>query len=171
MDTSNRAMGALLETILFFRIGEFLARVPFLMVTSFALDFILGTTFLDCYVKAILPPPRKVFCHHAFSVALTEMTTPRHDRLMASSSNTRQLGPTSTVRRKAPSATNMPLRKVCLIIMVTILPITQAVVWAATSVGELCFLQNNPAQLIETCASWHRGHVFNSIPTILGTVD
>ena len=55
IDASNRSMKALGELKLHVRIGEFCARVPFLVVTNLAVDFILGTTFLDRHVKVILP--------------------------------------------------------------------------------------------------------------------
>ena len=59
IDASNRSMKAIGELKLHVRIGEFYARVPFLVVTNLAVDCILGTTFLDRHVKAILPPQRK----------------------------------------------------------------------------------------------------------------
>ena len=65
IDASNRSMKALGELKLHAQIGEFCARVPFLVVTNLAVDCILGTTFLDRHVKEILPPQRKVLFHHA----------------------------------------------------------------------------------------------------------
>ena len=91
IDASNRLMKAIGELKLHVRIGEFCARVPFLVVVNFAVDCILGTTFLDRYVKAILPLQRKVLFHHAPSVALTGVTPSRHDRKMASRGPSQQL--------------------------------------------------------------------------------
>ena len=76
-------MKAIGELKLHVRIGEFCARVPFLVVTNLAVDHILGTTFLDRHVKAILPPQRKVMFHHPPSVALTGVTPSRQDRKRA----------------------------------------------------------------------------------------
>ena len=60
---------------LYVRIGEFIAHVPFLVVTNFAVDRIIATMFLDRHVKAILLPQRKEMFHHAPSEALTVVTT------------------------------------------------------------------------------------------------
>ena len=146
IDASNRAMRALGEITLFVRIGEFLARVPFLVVTALAVDCILGTTFPDRHVKAILPPQRKVVFHHAPSVALVGTTPSRHDRLMASRSTAQQLPQQSNavVRKHEPFPANTPSRKIRLVKGVTIPPMTQAAVRVATPVGGLCCMQNHP---------------------------
>ena len=84
IDASNRSMKALGELKLHVRLGEFCARVPFLVLTNLAVDCIPGTTFLDRHVKAILPPQSNVLFHHAPSVTLTGVTPSRHDRKIAS---------------------------------------------------------------------------------------
>ena len=146
IDASNRSMKALGELKLHVRIGEFYARVPFLVVTNLAVDCILGTTFLDRHVKAILPPQRKVLFHHAPSVALTGVTPSRHDRKMASRGPSQQLPQeeNSADRKRAQFPTNVPSRKIRVVRGVTIPPMTQAMVRVATPVGGLCFLQNHP---------------------------
>ena len=145
IDASNRSMKALGEIYLTVRIGEFTARVPFLVVTSLAVDCILGTTFLDRHVKAILPPQRKIIFHDAPPVALVGTTASRHDQKMASRGTARQLKPADASERKRGAfPTNTPSRKIRLVKGVTIPPMTQAVVEVATPVGGLCFLQNSP---------------------------
>ena len=111
IDASNRSMKALGELKLYVRIGEFVVRVPFLVVTNLAVDCIIGTTFLDRHVKAILPPQRKVLFHHAPSVALTGVTPSRHDRKWPrgdrrSSSRRRKIRPTGSER--SSRRTNRP---------------------------------------------------------------
>ena len=114
IDASNRSMKALGELKLHVRIGEFCARVPFSVVTNLAVDCILGTTFLDRHVKAILPPQRKVLFHHAPSVSLTGITPSRHDRKMASRGPSQQLPQegNSADRKRAQFPTNVPSRKI-----------------------------------------------------------
>ena len=97
---SNRAMKALGEIPLFVRIGAFVARVPFLVVTSLAVDCILGTTFLDRHVKAILPPQRKFVLHDTLPVALVGTTPSRHDRKMASRSTAQQQPSSDKLERR-----------------------------------------------------------------------
>ena len=146
IDASNRSIMAIGEVKLHVWIGEFCARVPFLVVTNLVVDCILGTTFLDRHVKAILPLQRKVLFHHARSVALTGVTPSRHDRKMASRGPSEQLPQeeNSADRKRAQFPTNVPSRKTRLFRGVTIPPITQAMVRVATPVGGLCFLQNHP---------------------------
>ena len=145
IDASNRAMKALREIPLFVRIGDFVGRVPFLMVTSLAVDCILGTTFLDRHVKAILPPQRKIVFHDAPPVALVGTTPSRHDRKMASRSTAHQLPQSDKPeRRQVAFSANTPSRKIRLVRGVTIPPMTLAMVRAATPVGGICFLQNPP---------------------------
>lgn len=67
-------MSALGRLKLYVRIGNSTARVKFLVVTRLDVDFILGTTFTDPHIKAILPPRRRVLFHHAPSVTLTGTT-------------------------------------------------------------------------------------------------
>ena len=143
-DASNRAMKAAVELALYFCIGEFVARVRFLVVTNLVVDCILGTTFLDRHVRAILSPQRKVMLHHAPPIALTGTTTSRHDRKMAATSTSQQLPlePGSTDRKRAPFPTNILSRKTSVVKGVTILPMNQAMVRVSTPVGGLCFLQN-----------------------------
>ena len=130
---------------LYVRIGEFVARVPFLVVTNFAVDCILGTTFLARYVKTILPPQRKVMFHHAPSVALIVVTPSRHDREIASRGTSQKLPQeeNSTDRKCAHFPTNETSRKIRVGKGVRIFPLTQVLVRVATPVGRLCFLQNH----------------------------
>ena len=60
IDASNRAMKEFGEISLLVRIGEFMARIPFLVVMSPAVDCIFGINFLDRHFKSILSPRRKV---------------------------------------------------------------------------------------------------------------
>ena len=124
IDASNRSMKALGELKLHARIGEFCARVPFLVVTNLAVDCIFGTTFLDVHMKAILPPQRKVLFRHAPSVALTGVTTSRHDRKMASRGQSQQL-PQEEISadwKRAQFPANVPRRKIRVFKGVTIPP-------------------------------------------------
>ena len=56
INTSNRSVKALGELTLYVRIGELVASLPLLVFTNHGVDCIVGTTFLDRHVKAILPP-------------------------------------------------------------------------------------------------------------------
>ena len=56
------------------RIGELRVRVEFLLVESMATDCILGTTFIDQHVRAIVPPSRKVVLDEAPAVAIVGET-------------------------------------------------------------------------------------------------
>lgn len=105
---------------------------------------ILGTTFLDRNVKAILPPQGDIFFHHAPYVALTGMNPSKHERLIASRSTARKQEPANTIRKKAPFATNTTSGNVRLFKGFTTPPMTQAPIRTATTVGGLCFLQNKP---------------------------
>ena len=142
----ERSMKALGELRLYVRIGEFVAHVPFLVVTNFAVDCILGTTFLDRHVKAILPAQKTVLFHHAPSVALTGVTPSRQESKMASRKLSQQLPQeeNSADRKRAQFQTNVPSRKIRVVKGVTIPPMTQAMIRVATPVGGLCFLQNHP---------------------------
>ena len=91
IDASNRAMKALGEISLFVRIGDFIARVPFLVVTSLAVNCILGTTLLDRYVKTILPPQQKAILHDYPPVALVGISPSRHENKMSWRSDARPL--------------------------------------------------------------------------------
>ena len=146
IDASNRSMKALGELKLGVRIGDFCARVPTMVVTNLAVDCILGTTFLDSHVKAIVPLQRKVLFYHAPSVALTGVTPSRHERKMASRGPSPQLlqEENPADRKCAQFLTNVPSRKIRVVKPVTIPPMTQAMVRVATPVGGLCFLQNHP---------------------------
>ena len=139
IDASNLSMKALEELKLHVRIGAFCARVPFLIVTNLAVGCILGTTFLDRHVKAILPPHRKVLFHHAPSVALTRVPPSRYGCKMASRGTSSQLlrEENSTDRKSAQFLMNVPSRKIRVVKGVTIPPMTQATVRVATSVGGL----------------------------------
>ena len=154
IDASNKSMKALGELKFYVRISEFGARVPFLVITNLAVDFILGTTFLDRHVKAILAPHGKEMFHHAPSVALTGVTPSRHDRKMASRGPSQQLPPeeNSADRKRAQFPTNIPSRKICMVKGVTIPPMIQAIFRVATPVGGLCFLQNTPKRHIRIYA-------------------
>ena len=142
IDASNHAMKALREIPLLVRIGAFMARVPFLVVTSLAVDCNLGTTFLDRYVKAILPLQWKVVFHDTPPVALVGTTPSRYARKMASKSTAQQLQPSDKPERKqVVFPANTPSRKIGLVRGVTIPPMSQALVRAATPVGGLCFFR------------------------------
>ena len=140
IDASNYAMKALGEIPLLVRIGEFVARVSFLVVMSLAVDCILGTTFLDRHVKAILLLQRKFVFHNAQPAALVGTTPSRYERKPASRSTAQQLPPSDKAeRRQVTFPANTPSRKIRLVRGVTIPPMTQALVRAATPVGGCVF--------------------------------
>ena len=154
MDASNRSMKAPGELKLHVRIGEFCARVPFLVVTNLAVDCILGTTFLDRHMKAIPPPQRKVLFHHALSVALTGVTPLRHDHKMASRGPSQQLPQeeNSADRKHAQFPTKVLSRNICVVKGVTIPPMIQAMVRVATPFGGSASCENNPKRRIRIYA-------------------
>ena len=140
IDSSNRAIKVLGEMPLFVRIGAFVGRIPFLVVTSLAVDCILGTTFLDGHVKAIISLQQKVVFHDAPLVALVGTTPSKHDRKMASRSTAQQLPPSDEPkRRQVAFPANTLSRKIRLVRGVKIPPMTQALVRAATPVGGYVF--------------------------------
>ena len=152
-------MKALGEIPVLVRICEFMARVPLLVGTSHAVDCILGTTFLDRHVKAILLPQRKVVFHKAPPVVLIGTTLSRHYRKMASRSIAQQLPPSDKPEcRQVALPANTPSRKIRLIRGATIPPMTQALVRAATPVGGYVFteLPKNRAQECDPHGT--RGH-------------
>ena len=154
IDASNRSMKALGELQLYVCIAEFVARVPFLVVTNLAVDFILGTTVLDRHVKAILSPQRKMMFHQAPSVALTGVTTSRHDRKMASRGTPQQLlqEENSTDWKRAQFPVNVPSRKIRVVKGVTIPPMTQPMVRVTTSGGGFAFCKTTQKRHIRTYA-------------------
>lgn len=113
INACNRSMKTLGEISLYVRIRDFTRRMQFLVVTSLAVDCILGTSFLNRHVKAILPPQRKVIFHDAPPVALIRTTPLRHDRKMFSRGSLQQLPPTGTPgRKRAALPANTPSRKI-----------------------------------------------------------
>ena len=148
------SMKTLGELKLHVRNCEFCARVPFLVVTNLAVDFILGTTFLDRHVKAILPLQRKVLFHHVPSWALTGVTPSRHDCIIASRGPSQKLRQEkhSADRKRAQFPTNVPPRKVRLVKVVRILSMTQAMVRVARPVGGFASCKKTPKQRIRMYA-------------------
>ena len=147
-------MKALGELKLHVRIGDFCARVPFLVVTNLAVDCILGTTSLDRHVKAILPQQRKVLFHHAPSAALTGVTSSTHDRKMAARGSSQQLPQeeNSADRKHAQFPTNVPSRKIRVVKGFTIPPMAQALVRVAAPVGGFASCKNTPKRRIRSYA-------------------
>ena len=154
IDSSNRSMKALCEFKLPVRIGEFCARVPFFVVTNFAVDCILGTTFLVRYVKAILPPQTRVLFHHAPSVALTGVIPSRHNRKMASRGPSQQLSQeeSSTDRKRSQLPTNVSSRTIRVVKGITIPPMTQEMVHVTIWLGGFASCKNTPKQRIRIYA-------------------
>ena len=159
MDVSNRSMNSLGELTLYVWIGEFVARIPFLVVTNLAVDCILGTTFLDGHVKAILLLERKVMFHHAPSVAMTGTTPSRHDCKMASrcTSQKRRQEQGSTDGKRARFSTNLPSRKTHVVKGVTILPMTKVMDRVAIPVESLGLLQKHPKTTHKTLCLMAQG--------------
>ena len=123
-----------------------MARVPFLVVTRLAVDCILGKTFLDRHVKAILPPQREVVFHDVPPMALVGTTPSRHDRKMAWRSTAQQLPQSDKPeRRQVALPANKPSREIHFVRAAIIPPMTQALtmVRAATPVGGYV-IQNSP---------------------------
>ena len=145
IDASNRAMKALGEISLFDRIGEVMARILFLVVMGILVDCILGTTFVDHHVKAILPPQRMALFHDAPAVALVWTTPSRHERKMASRSTAQKQPPSDKPEQNEVALpANTPSRKIRLVERATIPPMPQALLRFTTPVEDLCFLKNPP---------------------------
>ena len=141
VDASNRAMNALGQLTLYVRIGDFTARVQFLVVTRLDVDCILGTTFIDQHVKAILPRRWRVLFHHSPSVAFIGTTPSKFAREKKRTESNTSASKTSKIK---PIPSNTPSRKIRIVRGITITPMTQATVRVATPVTGLCFLQNHP---------------------------
>ena len=140
VDASNWSMRALGEITLYVRTGEFSTKANFLVVTSLAVDCILGTTFIDLHVKALLLPQRKVLFHHAPAVAFTRNTPSKSPRPPASQPRSEEKENISWL----PFLKNTPSRKIRLLRGTTIPPMRQATVHVESPVAGLCFLQNHP---------------------------
>ena len=136
IDASSRSVKALGELELHVRIGSFCARVPFLVVIKLTVDCMLGTTFLDRHVKAILLPQRKVLFHHAPSVARTRVKISRHNGKMASRGPSPQLLQ-EEIRPTGSARSSRGTYRLRVVKGFTIPPMTQAMVRVATPVGGL----------------------------------
>ena len=139
VSASKTAMPVLGVIELMVRIGSLHVRIQFLVVANLVADMILGTTFIDRYVKAILPGHRKVVFNDAPSVAII--------------GETKALGlPTPTVtdklltnKKESPSVPSNTVSKKIRVARPAVLPpMTQCQVWVQTDVGGLSFLQNHP---------------------------
>lgn len=118
------------------RIGELKVRIPFLVVTKLVTDMILGTSFLDRYVKAIIPGNRKVLLKGAPSISIVGYT--RSKTGATESNDGRPLFDTTSLPRQTVS------QKVRLAEKVTVPPMTQITARAQSEVSGMRFLQSHP---------------------------
>ena len=76
VDASNRPMQPIGILHLWLRLGQFHARIRFLVVSNMITTRILGTSFIDRFVKAIIPGRRKVVLYHSPAVAIVGSQSP-----------------------------------------------------------------------------------------------
>jgi len=127
-DASRRALTILGALPLYLRLGSLQVKVWFLVATNLAAQCILGTSFVDRYVRAIYPRLRKVTFHDAAPVGIVS-ASPGPD------ANTRQVG---TLPKETQS------NKLRVVRSVEIPARSQAEVWVQTSASGLSFLQGSP---------------------------
>ena len=129
VDASNRPMQPIGTLPLWVRLGQFQARIRFLVVSNMATTCILGTSFIDRFVKAIIPGRRKVVLYHSPAVAIVGSQSP-------------------AINGNAPDPagdhTNTVSNKLKVVKPLSIPPMTKATVTVQSDRGGLCFLQPNP---------------------------
>ena len=76
MDASNRPIQPIGVLPLWLRLGQFQARLRFLVVSNMATTCILVTSFIDRFVKAIIPGRRKVVLYPSPAVAIVGSQSP-----------------------------------------------------------------------------------------------
>ena len=129
LDASNRPMQPVGILPLWLRLGQFQDRIRFLVVSNMATTCILGTSFIDCFVKEIIPGRRKVVLYHSPAVAIVGSHSP----------TTYGNNPDPTGDK-----TNTVSNKLKVVKPLSIPPMTTAAVTVQSDTGGLCFLQPNP---------------------------
>ena len=76
VDASNWPMQPIGILALWLRFGQFQARILFLVISNVATTCILSTSFIDRFVKAIIPGRRKVVLYHSPAVAIVGSQSP-----------------------------------------------------------------------------------------------
>ena len=127
--------GTILLTL---RIGQLQMRVAFLVVSRLAADMILGTTFIDRHVRAILPSARKIALKGAPSVPIIGETKKKGTPPPTAAEP--QVDRPNTTRTPASTVS----RKIRLARRVTVPPMSQTQVEVQSDIGGLSFLQNHP---------------------------
>ena len=69
-DASRNRMLIKGSVLLCLRVGDLRIRTRFLVASNLAVDCILGTAFIDRYVKAIIPRGRKILLKYGKPIAL-----------------------------------------------------------------------------------------------------
>ena len=129
---NRHRLAAIGEIPLYLRMDEFRAKVHFVVVTNMAVTSILGTAFIDLFVKCILPGPRLIHIHKAPPVAILGSTVEAFPR-SADKTN-----------RSIPPATATNSTKIHVAKTVLITPMSEAQVQVRSDQSRLCFLQNHP---------------------------
>lgn len=127
IDASNRfkiLLGLLVAVV---SLGQLQARVKSLVVANMV-DCMLGTTFVDCHVRAIVPKPRNILFHPGPAVALLSARKPSAEAV-------------SDANRTKSGAAKDPLtsRKARQLEPVSVLPLTQVIVRVSTAAAGLFF--------------------------------
>ena len=133
VDASNRQKQPIGILPLWLRLRQFQARMRFLFVSKMATTCILGTSFIDRFVKAIIPGRRKVVLYHSPVVAIVGSQSP-------------------TTYGNAPDTagdhTKTVSKKLKVVKPLSIPPMTRAPVTLQSDRG-LCFLQSNPKMALK----------------------
>ena len=138
VDAQKRSINAIGTIALMVRLGQFKARVHFVVVTHMAVDCILGTSFIDRHVKAIMPGLRRVKFYHAPSVAIIGATDGPKQR---------DFSPDSKRGADATIPSNTVSNKVRLVRGTVLPPMTQTEVDVQTAESGLVFLQGHHRML------------------------
>ena len=132
VDAQSRPLRCLGVLPLIVRIGQFKARVHFVVVTNMAVDCILGTSFCDRHVHGIFPRTRRVAFHDGSSVPIIGQTAGL---------------PKFGVPQAPPPAQNPKLNtsnRVRLARKILLPPMTQTEVDVRVDQGGLRFIQAHP---------------------------
>ena len=133
VNASNRPMQPIGILPLWLRLGQFQARIRFLVFSNMATTCILGTSFIDRFVKAIILGRRKVVLYHSPAVAIFASQSP-------------------TTYGNAPRAgdsTETVSNKLKVVKPLSITPMKRATVTVQSDRGGLCFLQPNPKMALK----------------------
>lgn len=129
VDANNRPLNLQGKLTTRIELGHLRVRLTFFVVTRLAADYILGTTFIDKHVKAILPGSRSVAFYQGGRIAILGNTNTKHGWIKK---------PKQCLSSKTVS------NKIGLTKLVFIPAMTQMIVPVTCAVPGLLLIQNHP---------------------------